>query len=272
MSAESEFAKASAITGKSPEEFRSRASELGLTKAGEILAWLRAEFGLNYQQGGAVYYMLAHAEDAGASDDRRLSALFGGTKARWRPVYDRIAAVILGFGDDVQLQPTLSCVNARRAGVKFAILRPSSGRILEVGLRLADTAPSGRLESVDSRNAMASHRVRLSAPEQVDAELFAWLRQAYLLAGERRDAGSPQDHAGDLPAGLAAPARRALAAAGVTQLSQLSEMSEDQLSRLHGIGPAALVLIRSALAARGLSLAPDDNSETMETARNVTGR
>jgi DNA-directed RNA polymerase alpha subunit len=52
---------------------------------------------------------------------------------------------------------------------------------------------------------------------------------------------------------LAAPARRALAAAGIHRLEQLARMREAELRGLHGIGPNALETLRRALAARGLS-------------------
>ena len=59
----------------------------------------------------------------------------------------------------------------------------------------------------------------------------------------------------DLPAGLASPARRALAAAGYVRLDQLVRVSEAELLRLHGMGPKALEQLRRALADRGLSFA-----------------
>ena len=59
----------------------------------------------------------------------------------------------------------------------------------------------------------------------------------------------------DLPARLAAPARRALAAAGYTRLAQLTAVSEAELLALHGMGPKALEQLREALAAIGLSFA-----------------
>jgi hypothetical protein len=61
--------------------------------------------------------------------------------------------------------------------------------------------------------------------------------------------------AGDLPADLAGPARRALAAAGYTRLEQLTQVSEAELGRLHGMGPKALDQLRRALAASGRSFA-----------------
>ena len=59
----------------------------------------------------------------------------------------------------------------------------------------------------------------------------------------------------DLPIELAQPARRALAAAGYLRLEQLTEISEAEVLKLHGMGPKALDQIRRALAAKGLSFA-----------------
>jgi hypothetical protein len=57
---------------------------------------------------------------------------------------------------------------------------------------------------------------------------------------------------GNLPLELAAPAQRALAAAGIQRLEQLTKLSEDQVGKLHGIGPNALTQLRHALLAKGL--------------------
>ncbi|MBI5304938.1 MAG: DNA-binding protein [Chloroflexi bacterium] len=61
--------------------------------------------------------------------------------------------------------------------------------------------------------------------------------------------------ASDLPLGLASPARRALAGAGIARLEQLTKFSEDEVKQLHGIGPNALAQLHRALRAKGLSFA-----------------
>ena len=63
-----------------------------------------------------------------------------------------------------------------------------------------------------------------------------------------------QQPAGNLPK-LSAPAQRALNAAGVYRLEQLTKVHEAEIARLHGIGPNALKQLRRALAANGLSFA-----------------
>jgi uncharacterized protein YdhG (YjbR/CyaY superfamily) len=56
--------------------------------------------------------------------------------------------------------------------------------------------------------------------------------------------------ASDLPK-LAAPARRALEAAGLTSLAKLSKKGETYVADLHGMGPNALATLKQALKASG---------------------
>jgi hypothetical protein len=61
----------------------------------------------------------------------------------------------------------------------------------------------------------------------------------------------------DLPASLSKPALAALAEAGYQRLEQLTKVSAAELLRLHGMGPKGIRLLRSALAAKKLSLAEE---------------
>ena len=62
------------------------------------------------------------------------------------------------------------------------------------------------------------------------------------------------DQAG-FPQGVAQPAIRALNSVGITRLEECARFTEAKLARLHGMGPKALGILRSALEARGLSFA-----------------
>ena len=57
--------------------------------------------------------------------------------------------------------------------------------------------------------------------------------------------------AGDLPK-LAAPARRALAGAGLSSLARLAKQREADVAALHGMGPNAMATLKTALKAKGL--------------------
>jgi len=53
------------------------------------------------------------------------------------------------------------------------------------------------------------------------------------------------------PPGIGGPALRALANAGIRSMSDLARRSEPELAALHGMGPKALGILKSALAASG---------------------
>lgn len=55
---------------------------------------------------------------------------------------------------------------------------------------------------------------------------------------------------------LSAPARRALERNGITTLAELAKYSEKEIMQFHGMGPASLPKLRSALQEAGLSFKP----------------
>ncbi len=65
----------------------------------------------------------------------------------------------------------------------------------------------------------------------------------------------PKESESGLPAGIGKPALRALATAGYTRLDQLAKVQEDDLLKLHGVGPKAIRVLRAALEDLGLTFA-----------------
>lgn len=55
---------------------------------------------------------------------------------------------------------------------------------------------------------------------------------------------------------IAAPARRALEREGITSLQQLTQYSEAELLKLHGVGPSTLPKLREVLDQAGLAFKP----------------
>ena len=171
-----------AKTGKTPDDFRALAKEKGLTKAGQVVAWLKKDFGLGYGHAGAIWHVIGHADDVKASPKDRLAGLFAGKKAAWRKPYDALAAKIARFGPDVEISSNMSYINVVRGTKKFAILQLSAGHF-DIGVKLKGVKPTKRLEAAGSWNAMVTHRVRIADPKQIDKEVLAWLKQAYDAAG-----------------------------------------------------------------------------------------
>ena len=78
----------------------------------------------------------------------------------------------------VEISPKKAYVSLRR-NKQFAIVQPSTATRVDLGINLKNIEATGRLELSGSFNAMVSHRVRLSKPGDVDAQVLAWLKAAY---------------------------------------------------------------------------------------------
>jgi predicted Fe-Mo cluster-binding NifX family protein len=63
----------------------------------------------------------------------------------------------------------------------------------------------------------------------------------------------------DLPAAIGKPALRALNSAGIRTLAEVALRSEAELMSLHGVGPKALRILKSALTK--LSKNPEDGQD-----------
>ena len=67
-----------------------------------------------------------------------------------------------------------------------------------------------------------------------------------------RKEGQSENNKDDFTGIIAAPARRALKSLGITNLEELARYTEKEISELHGMGPNALVKLKSALEGKKL--------------------
>ena len=167
-----------AKTGKTVADFRAMAAEKGLVKSGEIVAWLKADFGLGHGHAQAIAANLTHPDFGKTSPEDRFGALFAGNKAHWREAFDALIAQLKAFGSDVDVSANQTYVNVNRGKKKFAILQASGDRF-DIGIKLKGLVATERLEIAGSWNAMVTHRVRVTDATQMDAEVLDWLRRAY---------------------------------------------------------------------------------------------
>ncbi|MEU5343761.1 hypothetical protein AB0H18_23450 [Streptomyces sp. NPDC020766] len=100
--------------------------------------------------------------------------------------------------------------------------------------------------------------VRLPIGDINGQQLNHWVCRAWLAHAPKRLAVQAEaadtaaaGEVGDLPRAIGSPATRALAAVGITTLSQVAEMSEAELLAMHGVGPKAVRLLGEALIATG---------------------
>jgi hypothetical protein len=152
----------------------------GLPRHGQMVAWLKTEHQLSHAHANHVAKRALEPAEPRSGDDP-VAHLFADGKEGLRPIYDRLAAEVAAFGPDVELAPKKANVSVRRRK-QFALIQPSTRTRVDLGLILG-RAPRGRLEPSGSFNAMFTHRVKLAAPEEIDPEVIAWLREAYDAAG-----------------------------------------------------------------------------------------
>lgn len=97
-------------------------------------------------------------------------------------------------------------------------------------------------------------------------EIIAWLKNdfelghghamaIYAVFKNYKPKEDTKKEINNLPVTLAKPAQRALSGAGITTLKQLSKLSEEEVSLLHGIGNNAILQLRKSLSDEGLSFA-----------------
>ena len=169
-----------AKTGKTPDDFRVLAAKKGLEKTAEIVAWLKADFALGHGHVNAIAHLLVHADTIKASPDDKVAAHFSGSKSAWRKAYDSLEGKLRKFGSDVEIAPNRTYINLCRGTKKFGIVQISS--IDRIGIKLKAIAATERLELAGSWNAMVTHRVRVLEAKEINAEVLAWLKQAYEAA------------------------------------------------------------------------------------------
>ena len=165
-------------TGKSIEEWVRIARQSGETRHMKILKYLQDNHDLTYGYANTIATMARVPEgEAPKTGDNLVDAQYS-QKESLRPIYDAIIEGISGFGDDIEISPKKSYVSIRRSK-QFALVQPSTRTRVDIGIKIKDCEPTGRLEAAGSWNSMVSHRVRLTDVHQVDDELLGWLRLGY---------------------------------------------------------------------------------------------
>jgi len=168
-------------TGKSLADWKSLLGSSGLSKHGEMVSLLKKEHGVTHGFANLIVHEFrGGVVSAPPSAGDLVEAQYKG-KETLRSLYDGIMKEVAGFGSDMEVAPKKAYVSLRRKK-QFALIQPSTKTRLDVGITLKGVEPEGRLEASGSFNSMVTHRVRLTDPAEVDADLIGWLRKAYEAA------------------------------------------------------------------------------------------
>lgn len=108
---------------------------------------------------------------------------YAGDREALLPIYAAVREAATSLGDDVNIEARKDYVAFSRRR-QFAVVRPSTKTRVDLGLRLTQVPPGGRLQ--ETRNlgsGMIDRKVELTSREEVDVRVREWLRQAYAGAG-----------------------------------------------------------------------------------------
>jgi predicted transport protein len=172
--------------GKSLAELSAIVKKSGLTKHGELVSMLKTKHGMGHGDANTLVHTVlksdgqSAAAEKGISGDAVLDGLYVGPKAAMRPIHDKLVAAIKKFGE-FEEAPKKTYVSYRRKK-QFTMIGPATNTRVEVGLNFKDVKPTARLEQLPAGQ-MCQYKVKVTSPQEVDAELLGWIKTAYDAAG-----------------------------------------------------------------------------------------
>jgi len=178
-------------TGHSLEEWIALLKKEGPKEYKARRAWLKSKHNLGTN---SAWWIADRAEGKGGEEDsperylataaKYVEEQYSGKKSALRPIYDELLHLTKSLGADVKACPCKTMVPLYRNHV-FAQIKPTTNSRIDFGLcfttykgklpkRLIDTGGLAKKDRI-------THRIELSSPGEIDADLKKWLQAAYHL-------------------------------------------------------------------------------------------
>jgi len=163
-------------TGADVQAWKRRAADAGIADEQALRSWLAGQGVTGYAQALLVWEGFGYPDFMTAGADELIEAQYA-DRPQLRPVFDAVLAALPALGQvTVQARKTLvSLVGPRRT---FAVVQATTKSRVDLGLRLDNSKPGGRLLAARDIGA-ANLRIALTGPGDIDDELLGWLRRAY---------------------------------------------------------------------------------------------
>lgn len=160
-------------TGKTLEQWIAVVKASGLEKHGDQVRLLKDQ-----GVGHGYANMICHAAKGGfdTPQDDLIEGQYKGKEAL-RPLCEAITAYGAKLGKDVEVAPKKTNITLRRSK-NFAVITPATKTRIDLGINLKGTPGTGRLLE-EKAGSMCTHKVRLETVADFDAEVKAWLKEAY---------------------------------------------------------------------------------------------
>ena len=160
-------------TGKSLSQWKTLLKTKSFTKHSEALNYLKKEYNVTH---GFANTIVALSKEEKTPQDLVKNQYKG--KEHLFPIYENLISIIKAFGEDVKITPKKTEVSVERKR-KFVVIKPATKTRIDLGLKLKGKPITERLENSGPFGTMCTHRVRLTDVNEIDAELKAWLKEAY---------------------------------------------------------------------------------------------
>ena len=177
-------------TGRSLEEWIALVKKSGPDDEKACRAWLKEAHGLGTNTAWWIAERALGKDGKGIAEDDPetylkaaegyVEAMFSGSKAHLRPLYDELLALGLGIGPEAKACPCQTIVPLYRNHV-FAEIKPTTRTRIDLGFALKDTPLTGRLIDTggfEKKNRI-TRRIPITSPADIDAEVTHWLKTAY---------------------------------------------------------------------------------------------
>jgi hypothetical protein len=165
-------------TGADVAAWKTRIHRKHFADEASLRSWLADQGVTGYPQQLLVMETFGYPEFLKASADDLIDGQYA-DRLDLRPILDVIVANMPRLGE-VTIQARKGYVSLLTPRRTFATVQPTTKQRVDLGLRLANPRPAGRLARPSSMgNSQVTARLPLTTPEDVDDEVISWLRRAY---------------------------------------------------------------------------------------------
>jgi Domain of unknown function (DUF5655)/Domain of unknown function (DUF4287) len=178
-------------TGRSMEEWIALVKKEGPKDEKSRREWLKTKHQIATN---SAWWIAERAEGKGGDEDtpeiylkaavRYVEEQYAGQKEKLRPIFDELLTLGKSLGGDVKACPCKTIVPLYRRHV-FAQIKPTTNSRIDLGFAL--THYKGKLPKrlIDTeglaKKDRITHRIEITAAEQIDGEVKNWLKIAYDL-------------------------------------------------------------------------------------------
>jgi hypothetical protein len=178
-------------TGRSMEEWLALVKKEGPKDEKSRREWLKTKHKLGMNHAG---WIAERADGKGGDEDtpevylnaavRYVEGQYAGPKEELRPIFEELLTLGKSMGSDVKACPCKTIVPLYRNHV-FAQIKPTTNSRIDLGFAL--THCKGKLPKrlIDTgglaKKDRITHRIEITAAEQIDGEVKKWLKTAYDL-------------------------------------------------------------------------------------------